>query len=88
MQVSEAIAEECSVQKGAPTNFAKFTGKYLSQMFSREFCEACNKTFFIEHYRWMLFNTAPKMKCPIKDFFSKCEEILHGKLHLLCSASV
>ena len=26
-----------------------------------------------------------KMKFSIKDFFSKCEEILHGKLHFLYS---
>ena len=34
------------------------------------------------------------MKFPIKDFFSKCdkvtftEEILNGKLHILCSANL
>ena len=30
-------------------------------------------------------NTARKTKFSIKDFFSKCDEILNGKLHFLCS---
>ena len=29
--------------------------------------------------------TTQKMKFSIRDFFSKCEEILHRKLHFLCS---
>ena len=29
--------------------------------------------------------TTQKMKFSIRDLFSKCEEILHGKLHFLCS---
>ena len=32
--------------------------------------------------------TVQKMKFSIKDFFSKCEEILHGKLHFFCSGSI
>ena len=29
--------------------------------------------------------TSEKAKFSIKDFFSKCEEILNGKIHFLCS---
>ena len=31
----------------------------------------------------MFVNTAQKMKFPIKDFLSKCDQILNGKLHFL-----
>ena len=30
---------------------------------------------------WLASTTVQKMQFPIKDFFSKCEEIFHGKLH-------
>ena len=30
---------------------------------------------------WLASTTAQKRKFPIKDFFSKCEKILYGKLH-------
>ena len=52
----------CSVRKGVLKNFARFTGKYLSQglcnfikiealaqVFSCEFCKISKNTFFIEH---------------------------------------
>ena len=29
-------------------------------------------------------DTAQKMKFSIKDFFSKCDQILNGKLHFSC----
>ena len=32
-----------------------------------------------------MHNIAQKMKFSIKDFFSKCDQILNGKLHFLCS---
>ena len=35
-----------------------------------------------------IYITAQKLKFPIKDFFSKCDQIrsiLNGKLHFLCS---
>ena len=31
--------------------------------------------------------TVQKMKFSIKDFFSKCDQILNGKLHFFCSNS-
>ena len=49
--------QRCSVKKGAPRNFAKFTGKYLcqketmKQVFSCEFCEYSKNTFTTEHLR-------------------------------------
>ena len=33
-------------------------------------------------------NTAQKMKFSIKKFFSKCDQILNGKLHFLRSVNV
>ena len=30
---------------------------------------------------WKISNTAQKMKFSIKDFFSKCDQVLNGKLH-------
>ena len=33
---------------------------------------------------FQLFATAQKMKFSIKDFFSKCDQILNGKLYFLC----
>ena len=52
----------CSVRKSVLRNFAKFSGKRLyqslffeketlAQVFSCEFCEISNKTFFTEHLR-------------------------------------
>ena len=45
------------------------------------------------HADWMWIcclasTTVQKMQFPIKDFFSKCEEIFHGKLHFFvqCTA--
>ena len=35
----------------------------------------------------LLSNTPQKMKISMKDFFSKCDQILDGKLHFLCSES-
>ena len=32
-------------------------------------------------------DNAQKMKFSIKDFFSKCDQVLNGKLHFLCSGS-
>ena len=32
-------------------------------------------------------NTAQNNKFSIKDFFSKCDQILNGKLHFLCSVT-
>ena len=34
-----------------------------------------------------LVHTAQKIKFSIKDFFSKYEEIINGKLHFLCCAN-
>ena len=53
------------------------------------------KVIFSTPARQYLFNvsdkdtrtrsTAQKMKLSIKNFFSKCDQILHGKLDFLCS---
>ena len=37
------------------------------------------------NYNIIKYFTAQKMKFFITDFFSKCEEILNGKLHFLCN---
>ena len=44
--------------------------------------------FYVDiiHVKDVIF-IAQKMKFSIKDFFSKCDQILNGKLHFLCSAS-
>ena len=56
----------------------------------------------IDFCYFLAINTAQKMKLFIKDFFSKCdqmpqfpadlvtftEEILNGKIHILCSANL
>ena len=55
--------QRCSVRKGVPRNFAKFTEKHLCQSlffnkvaglrhFRGEFCEISKNTFFTEHL-WM-----------------------------------
>ena len=54
--------QRCSLKKGVLRNFTKFTGKHLCQslffnkvagpqVFSCEFCETSQNTFFTEH-RW------------------------------------
>ena len=60
--------QRCSVKNCVVRNFAKFTGKYLcqslffnikketlAQVFSCEFCEISNNTFFTEHLRATAF---------------------------------
>ena len=34
---------------------------------------------------YQLIFTTREMKFSIKDFFSKCDQILNGKIHFLCS---
>ena len=53
--------QSCSIKKGVPRNFTKFTGKHLcqslffkktlAQVFSCEFCEISKNTFFTENLR-------------------------------------
>ena len=58
MQFPEAVAQRCSVRKGALRNFVKFTGKHLrseacnvieeetlTQLFSCELCEITKNIF-------------------------------------------
>ena len=70
----------CSIKKGVPESFAKFTGKHLCQslfsnevtglrsekdtlakVFSCEFPEIFNNTFFIEHLRTTASVWSPNM---------------------------
>ena len=61
MNITEAVAQSCSVKKDVLRNFARFTGKHLYQslqacnvikketlarVFSCEFCEISKSTFF------------------------------------------
>ena len=47
-------------------------------------CNVVNNSY---HQNSRVF-TAQKKKFSIKDFFSKCDQILNGKLHFLCSACI
>ena len=48
-ELPEAVSRGCSVKKGVPKNFTKFTGKHLCQsLFFRP--QACN---FIEKRLWL-----------------------------------
>ena len=68
-----------------------FFGPYLDTFHTVLFNKL--QLFFKKYNLWMsLFynssdswNTAQKMKFFIKDFFSKCDQILNEKLHFLCS---
>ena len=57
-KIIEAVAQRCSVKKGVPRSFAKFTGQHLcqslffnkvketlAQVLSCEFCEISKNTF-------------------------------------------
>ena len=62
--------------------------------YEKDILSNISEMFFSLGLRLLIF-TALKMKFPIKDFFSKCdqildlvtfaEEILNGELHFLCS---
>ena len=38
--------------------------------------------------KFFVASTAQTIKLPIKDFFSKCDQIFKGKLHYLCSVAL
>ena len=40
---------------------------------------------FIYNSGHIIEDTAQKMKFCMKDFFSKCDQILNGKLHFFCA---
>ena len=44
-----------------------------------------NFTFDLHNAAKAVINTAQKMKFSIKDFFRKCDQILNGNIHFLCS---
>ena len=64
---------------------AKYTLKILQYThfkilkYACHFSTLCMKGFNVD------IRTAQKMKFVIKDFLSKCEEILNGKLYFLCN---
>ena len=67
--------QRCSITKGVPRNFEKFTGKHLSQslffnkvaglrpqaqLFTCEFCKICKNTFPTEHLRMTVYDLENK----------------------------
>ena len=69
------VLSEVFCKKGVLKNFTNFTGKRLcqslffikkealAQVFSGEFCEIFNDTFFIEHLQWLPLNMDKNKEC-------------------------